>query len=164
MAFQKLDRTSSSSWQQGTVQSLPKPLSVHDIPSNKLCKCIIIRNRYYYSQNKVLIQQWTRPTNFSSFYTQKGAWSQTKLELKIINVLIQVKLFTSVCKAAGIRSLRHNLNTVFTKSRLGSCPLIPSMAISKKLTFSSANSKFSAAWIEPECPSRGAEEISVGNT
>ena len=59
MAFQKLGKTSSSPWQQGTAQSLPRLLSVHDIPGNKLSKYIIIRNRYYYSQNKVLIQKYT---------------------------------------------------------------------------------------------------------
>ena len=35
------------------------------------------------------------------------------------------------------------------------------MAILKKFTFSCRNSKFSAACMEPECPSRGAEEISA---
>ena len=66
-----------------------------------------------------------------------------------------------MCRETGTCSLRHILNTVFTRSRLGSCPLIPSMAILKKFTFSCRNSKFSAACMEPECPSRGAEEISA---
>lgn len=75
--------------------------------------------------------------------------------------ILITEFVTSVCRDAGIRSLRHSLNTVLTRSRLGSCPFIPSIAILKELTFSCGNSKFNAAWIEPECPSSGAEEISV---
>ena len=42
----------------------------------------IITHKIKYYHNYI---QWTRPTNFSSFYTQQGACSQTKLELKCVN-------------------------------------------------------------------------------
>ena len=46
------------------------------------------------------------------------------------------------------------------RSKLGSWPLTPSVRRSKWFTLSEFISKFIAAWIDPEWPSRGADVMS----
>ena len=60
---------------------------------------------------------------------------------------------TNFFRATGMPSDWHNLTTMFTISRLGSCPFKLSTKISMELICSSSSSRLMAAWIAPDLPS-----------